>query len=187
MENNQIENQIDNSVEVNVTPEVVTEVNMTPEFLMVPTLKGIKLEGVVKNTYDVIKALKKHDAPQRIFLINYEKEVKRLKDNESSLVCKRTAKAKELNMPLDEYIEKHCNNRASSGGAKKTTYSYEINDVEIEFNEYELKAIPFLKELKLLPTKFDNIDDQLYWLSLDSESTRYRNNVSSLKSKSKKD
>jgi len=89
---------IDQVVEQVVEQVVVdAEVNMDPQFLM-QELKKVPLEGVVKNTYEALKALKKLDAPQRVFVLKYEKEVERLKNNSSSILSKRTAKAKELNL-----------------------------------------------------------------------------------------
>jgi sporulation-control protein spo0M len=170
-EQQQVEKVVENVVEA--------EVNMDPKFLM-QELKKVPLIGIIKNTYDALKLLAKLDAPQRVFVMKYEKEIDRLKNNSSSILCKRTAKAKELNLPLEEYIEKHCNTRTGGGGVK-STYGYEIEGVEIEFNEYELKAVPFLKELKLFPSTFADINDQLYWLSLDNESFRYRKNEASTK------
>jgi hypothetical protein len=159
---------IDQVVEQVVEQVVVdAEVNMDPQFLM-QELKKVPLEGVVKNTYEALKALKKLDAPQRVFVLKYEKEVERLKNNSSSILSKRKSTAEKKGMTIEEYS-------ATVKPTKKAEYLFPID---------EILAYPRAKAEGVLDGT--SPDEMLYALQLESEYKRYKHNEATKKCLEKK-
>jgi len=164
--------QIQEGAEITAQAQVVEAQGtvITDETVLVQPLKEVELTDDHKATFEHIKGLKVKTTPEKLFEINYNNEIKRLKVNASSVESKRKAAAKKAGLTMEQYLEQL---GTTSGGGRKTEYKY----TEEQYAECKDK-------LKVLSTL--SVEEQCLWLTIDLEAKRYKANQASKKAIDKK-
>ena len=169
------QNEISNEVVDNNPTQIVEtiiEPNLSKEFL--ESEQKNKHTEVHKVTFDHIKDLKVKTAEMKIFVFQYNEEIKRLKRNESSIKCKSTKTADKLGLSYEEYRAKVEANGV--GGGRANEYQYE------EF--YQACLHMFDPKLKLMSGL--SSDEKLFWMEVKEEKVRYDACLASKKCNMKK-
>jgi hypothetical protein len=167
----QVENQIVNEVvDINPTLDIQSE-------LLKSDLRDMTtVSTVFKEIFDHIEKIpvKDRTTDEKIYFFQYKEEIKRLYNNEKSIISKSKKKAEELGMTYDEYRAQV--NTTGGGGGKANEYQYE------EF--YEASGFIFDNKLKLIDKC--NSELKLFWYEVRDEKKRFDACMASKKCNMKK-